>query len=189
MTKTHKYIKPMLKYFILLLCTLHSCTHKNDKYIDIAKMYGLIDKYEPSEEYQYVTLQKSYPIGDSLNRLFEKLNPNEIINDTNYRKPILYLLEKKILYIINTATKKNIPYVYNASNWGGNDTYIQFALNIFSKIKVEKKYDYIRYNNNIRDIVCIDLIVSEAEKYNFVNEDQKKIHNVCVKFMPTKCSE
>jgi hypothetical protein len=109
--------------------------------------------------------------------------------DTNFRKGILFILEKKFLYIVTNANKKDAFYVYNASAWWGEHSYIQYALNIFSKISLVEKYQYKMYINKISDVVCIDLIVNETSKYNLVNEEHRKIHNSCIQYVPTKCLE
>lgn len=177
----------MFHCLALLFVFLFSCNHKAEKRMNVSDLYRLIEKYDPAKEYEYYNLKQAYPIGDSLNNFFKALKPDELMNDTNFRKPILFLLEKKYLYIVTNATKKDIFYVTNATNWWSERTYNQFALNVFSKIKLEKKYDYTTYINRINDVVCIDLIVNEAAKYNLITEEHKKIHNACIQYMPTKC--
>lgn len=179
----------MLHCIILSFVFLFSCNSKIEKEKGLSELYGLIEKYDPAKEYECYKLKKAYSIGDSINNFFEVLNPDEIMNDTNYRKSVLFILEKKFLHIVTNADKKDAFYVYNASAWWGEHSYIQFALNIFSKISLEKKYEYKTYINRVSDVVCIDLIINEASKYNLINEEHKKIHNACIQYMPTKCLE
>jgi|688.fasta_scaffold03043_2 hypothetical protein len=175
--------------YCIILSFIFSCNSKIESKNDISKLYSLIEKYDPAKEYEYYKLEQSYLIGDSINNFFSGLNPNEIMADTNFRKGILFILEKKFLYIVTNANKKDAFYVYNASAWWGEHSYIQYALNIFSKISLVEKYQYKMYINKISDVVCIDLIVNETSKYNLVNEEHRKIHNSCIQYVPTKCLE
>lgn len=185
MTKTHKYTNSMLYY--LLFCCFLSCNNKVEEKEKTTTLYRLINKYEPAKEFEFSNSKQPYFIEDSLNILFKKLNPNNISKDTSYRKAMLYFLEKKYIYIYQTATNKDAFYVCNASAWGGNNKSVQFALNIFNKIPLQGKDKYDDYLNKTTDITCIDLIINETKKYKIENEEHKQIHTNCLKLMPTKC--
>lgn len=189
MTKIPKYGSSMLNCLLFSILLSFSCNHKIENKMNVSHLYRLIGEYEPAKEYEYYKLKQHYPSGDSLNSFFEKINPNEIMNDTNFRKPILYLLEKKYLYISNSSSVKNTFNTNNATNWGGERTYMQYALNIFSKVPISIGENYDDYTNKLRDVVCIDLIVNETSTYNLTDEAHKKIHNDCVQLMPSNCSE
>ena len=166
-----------------------SCNDKIEKKANVIELCNLIKEYDPAKEYQYYNLKQPYSIADSLDTFFKKLDPNKIIEDTSYRKAVIYLLEKKYFYIYATATNKNAFYISNASAWGGNGSSIQFALNIFNKTPHNQNENYNSYVNRITDVTCIDFVIGEAKKYSFVNEEHKKIHSYCVRNIPTKCKE
>ena len=174
--------------YILLLSALNLlyCSSRENK-MNPSTIYELVEKYEPRIEYEFYKKKQHYDIGDSLGILFKGLNPNKILHDSNFRKPLLLLLEKKYLYIANNAANKNVFYVNNANNWGGEINYIQFALNVFSKIPLKSEEDYYAYISKGKDVVCIDSIIAEVSSYQLINKEHKAIHESCVRNMPSGC--
>jgi hypothetical protein len=178
----------------LLIIWLFSCNtkernyKKNDiQYIDY--LYSVIDRYDAAIEYKLYKKNEVYSLGDSLNLLFSKLNTTQIIHDTNYRKPILFLLEKKYLYIVKNVKDVDLFYVNNASKWGGNGSYMQYAINVFCKLEPnkDKKNTYNEYVNQITDIACVNLIISEASGYTLKNASHLTVHDSCINFCPKVC--
>lgn len=166
----------------------HNFTVNNDHKVTPEQIYSIIKEFDSEKEYNNMKIGKSYDVGIKLDSLFENLNPNLIINDTNYRKPILFFLEKKFISLVHNTGNKNLEYVSNASNWGGDMGYLQYSLNIFSRIKSKNVYKYSDYNSILNDVVCINEIIKECSMYLISNEGHISIHSECMKLMPIICS-
>lgn len=154
-------------------------------------IYRLVEKFNPTDEYKRYKANEKYEISDSLNIVFKALyQQNEnILKDTNYRKPILFLLEKIFLEKYASIGNKEAFYVNNAGTWflGNKPGFVQFATNIVMKIPFDSKQTYEDYLNKSRDIVCIDDIVKEVSRYNIEGTQYKATHLKCVELMPTNC--
>lgn len=185
-----KILKFMINILMLIVgFSFVSCNKIHQKKMDVEKLFHLIKLYDPSKELIQSRNKKAYDIGDSLITFFRETDPNRALKDTNMRKAILFLIETKYLFIVRFSGDKDLMYVYNASNWGGDRTYTQFALNIFNKVHLDENESFDQYINKGKDVTSIDKVIKEGFAYTMTDEEQKKVHEECIKLMPSKCTE
>jgi hypothetical protein len=167
--------KTIRKFIGVFFVALLSC-NKDDNKIEPERVYALVEKYNPAEEAACYKAQKRYLLKDSLDTVMNKIYSSQKYMDTNFRKPVLFLMEKKFLFISKYTGEKEPFYVSNAAAWAFNDSYIFTASKFF-------------LSGHGSDTVCIRSIILESSKYHLKNQQHQRVHDSCLLLIPNKCEE